>query len=516
DLPRRQRPRRPGPVHREGRRVHEACRRRRLRPARPRGPALPRPGARRENLRRQEAKGADDAAGGDQRDPRPSRQGGQDRRAPQGRRPVRLRPGRRGGAGPPGSRPPVRGSPRGDERDSGPRLRRHPRDAPPRLDVRGVRHRPRGPGKGHGGRGLEGHRGRRRDARPVHGHRPPPRDLQTSRLRRTPPRDPRGLRPMGYPPRAADRHRHPGDHRRQDRRGETKGPRHHRDRGRRSPPRGRPRLVREAPALREENRRYARPGAGRRAEPRARSLGRRGPGVPDDTDNAPHGLRPARRCDRRPRLLRLDRLYERERRGGVRGAPGPPWARPARHTARGEARRHRPRDRRCPARHWPPGRRGTGGVPGRGAAGSPAPWLPGRGEGPDPAREGRAGDPAGEAAGGRVGGRSAAGLRDGALGGGEGRGAGGAPRRRRGLRDLYGLLDGRELRRGVRRRGGEPPVAHEGGVHRPDHGGDRPRARHPGRRGGHGVHYPRARGRGRRPLRRTAPGGCGAREKGWL
>ena len=80
------------------------------------------------------------------------------RRAAQGRRPVRLRPRRRGGRGAARGRGRVRGRARGDRRRRGARLRRDP-GHPPRRRLRGrLRHRPRGPREAGDGARLGGAR----------------------------------------------------------------------------------------------------------------------------------------------------------------------------------------------------------------------------------------------------------------------------------------------------------------------------------------------------------------------
>ena len=77
-------------------------------------------------------------------------------RAAQGRRPVRVRPRRRGGRGAARGRDPVRGRARGHRRRRGVRLRGHPGHPPRRGQRGGVRHRPRGPGQGGVGARLGG------------------------------------------------------------------------------------------------------------------------------------------------------------------------------------------------------------------------------------------------------------------------------------------------------------------------------------------------------------------------
>ena len=66
-------------------------------------------------------------------------------RAAQGRRPVRVRPRRRGGAGPAGGRRAVRGRPRHHVGRRRPRLRRRARHPPGPVHLVHRRHRPRGP-----------------------------------------------------------------------------------------------------------------------------------------------------------------------------------------------------------------------------------------------------------------------------------------------------------------------------------------------------------------------------------
>ena len=85
------------------------------------------------------------------------------RRAAQGRRPVRVRPRRRGGARAARGRHPVRGRPRRHRRRRRARLRRHPGHAPRARQRRRVRHRPRGSGQARVGARL----GRARRASPA-------------------------------------------------------------------------------------------------------------------------------------------------------------------------------------------------------------------------------------------------------------------------------------------------------------------------------------------------------------
>ena len=117
-VPRRRGPGRPGPAHGAGAR---ADRRRRRDPLRPADPARrPRRRRRRARLRRQAGRRAADAAGGDRPAAGPVRDRRADRRAAQGRRPVRVRARRRGGARAARGGHPVRGraraSPRGSPR----------------------------------------------------------------------------------------------------------------------------------------------------------------------------------------------------------------------------------------------------------------------------------------------------------------------------------------------------------------------------------------------------------------
>ena len=84
---------------------------------------------------------------------------GRERRAPEGRRPVRLRARRRGGARLPRGRDPVRGRARDHGRDRRARLRRHPGHAARARERRRVRHRPRGSGEAGDADRLAGARG---------------------------------------------------------------------------------------------------------------------------------------------------------------------------------------------------------------------------------------------------------------------------------------------------------------------------------------------------------------------
>src|SRR2546428_682603 len=125
----RRRPRAPAPR-----------RRRRLRP--PGGSASPRrgatgaPGLRGQGERRSRA-----APRADQRPPREARAARPARRAAQGRRPLRLRPGRRGGSRAGARADPVRGRAGGDLRRRGARVRRDPADPPRRRLLVRRRHR---------------------------------------------------------------------------------------------------------------------------------------------------------------------------------------------------------------------------------------------------------------------------------------------------------------------------------------------------------------------------------------
>ena len=97
------------------------------------------------------------------------------RRAAQGRRPVRVRPRRRGGGRAAGRRRRLRGRARHHLGHRRARLRRHPRHAAALVDPLHRRHRPRGPGAGDGTRRLGGRRPPRRHDRRAHGrgpHRP--------------------------------------------------------------------------------------------------------------------------------------------------------------------------------------------------------------------------------------------------------------------------------------------------------------------------------------------------------
>ena len=90
-----------------------------------------RAGARRRgHRRRQDARPPPGAAARDRPDPRRAGAAGPRRRPAQGRRPVRVRPRRRGGARLPGGRRARRGDPRGEQRVRRAGRRRHPADAP--------------------------------------------------------------------------------------------------------------------------------------------------------------------------------------------------------------------------------------------------------------------------------------------------------------------------------------------------------------------------------------------------
>ena len=111
----------------------------RVRPSRASLDPLPRPPGGRADLRRQGVQSAHHEAGRHQPPARGQGAGGQDRRAPQGRRPVRLRARRRGGGGAGRGRHPLRGRPRHHLRDRGPGVRRAFRsrigESPPRLGI---------------------------------------------------------------------------------------------------------------------------------------------------------------------------------------------------------------------------------------------------------------------------------------------------------------------------------------------------------------------------------------------
>ena len=131
-------------------------------------------------LRRQGARRRRGHAGGDQRAARGARPRRQARGAAQGRRPVRVRPRRRGGRGARGGRRAVRGRAGRDRRGGRARLRRHP-GHPPRRRLRGrVRDRPRGSGQARDRARLGRARPLPRHARALHGHQEPAADRRAA------------------------------------------------------------------------------------------------------------------------------------------------------------------------------------------------------------------------------------------------------------------------------------------------------------------------------------------------
>ena len=164
---------RPRPAHRAGPRRAAARRRRRLRPPVAGVPARPGAGPSRAHRRGQGARPRPPGPGGHQRPARRAGPHGRRGRAPQGRRPVRLRPRGRGGGRPGRRRRAVRGGAGHHVRHRGARLRRHPRHAAALVDERHHRHRPRGAGRRRGRDGRLGRRGPgRRHHRRAHGRGP--------------------------------------------------------------------------------------------------------------------------------------------------------------------------------------------------------------------------------------------------------------------------------------------------------------------------------------------------------
>ena len=105
---------------------------------------------------------------------------GPQRRPAQGRRPVRLRPRRRGGRDAGRGRGRVRGRPRGHRRGRRAGLRRDP-GHPPRRRLGGrLRHRPRGPREGRDGARLGGAGALPGHARPLHGGQEPAADRRAA------------------------------------------------------------------------------------------------------------------------------------------------------------------------------------------------------------------------------------------------------------------------------------------------------------------------------------------------
>ena len=107
-------------------------------------------------------------------------QGGQDRRAAQGRRPVRLRPRRRGGRGAGRGGGAVRGRARRHRGRGRAGLRRDSRDAPGRRLRGRLRHGPRGPRQARARDRLGGARPLPRNARLLHGREEPAADRRAS------------------------------------------------------------------------------------------------------------------------------------------------------------------------------------------------------------------------------------------------------------------------------------------------------------------------------------------------
>ena len=182
-VPGRGRAGRPAAADPAGGRGAPAGRRGRVRPAGPGGPARPGPPGGRAGRRRQGQGPGRPLPGGDQPGagrpgtPRP------DRGPAQGRRPVRVRPRRRGGPRPGRGRGAVRGRPRGQRGRGRPRLRRHPGDPPGPGGQ--LRRDQRHPGRRRPGRPGP-HRGRRRHPGPADGGRTPGRGLRPADRRRPP------------------------------------------------------------------------------------------------------------------------------------------------------------------------------------------------------------------------------------------------------------------------------------------------------------------------------------------
>ena len=292
---------------------------------------------------------------------------GQARGAAEGRRPVRVRPRRRGGRGAGRGGRAVRGRARRDRRRGGPRLRGHPGD-PPRRGLRGrVRHRPRGPGEGRDARST----GTRSPASPARscfymGVRRLPRIAERLVAAGRDPAEPAAVVERGHAPGPAHGHRA---------RSPSIAARGRRPRACAPPaitvvgPGGRAarhaRLARAAAAARRGGGGHARARAGERAgraAARARRRGGRGAGDPDRA--APgRGRRARRRCAasattrssasraRTACALLFDAL--RGGRAATRArSPAPPWPRsaPAR---RASSPRRGIRADVVPERSWP-------------------------------------------------------------------------------------------------------------------------------------------------------------------
>ena len=368
-LPRRRRPGRSRAADRARARAHRA---RRRRPARPADPAR---GARRRAAGRGAASTSARSAAGS-RCPQDETErllveharAGQRRRAPEGRRPVRLRPRRRGGAAccarPASPFEVVPGVTAGRRRA---RLRRHPGHAPRRVERGRVRHRPRGPGQA-GDRRSTGRRSRafpgtlvfymgvraaaadRRAARSPAGG-PPTSRRRSSSAARSPTsargRDARRRCRSARPRRASARRRSPSSGR--SRRCATSSRWFER-----RPLRGRSVVVTRARAAGQR---------ARRAAARARRDGRRGAGDPHRAARRraarPRAVRPGlrdlaqrrrARCSRRPGATRARSPARRSRRSGrarrarCARAASAPTSCPTARSPRGSSRRCAARD----------------------------------------------------------------------------------------------------------------------------------------------------------------------------
>ena len=132
---------------------------------------------------------------------------GRTRRPAEGRRPVRLRTGRRGDPGPPGCRRVVRGGAGHHVRHRGARLRRRARHPPGSVDLLHGGDRPQ-PSCRRSGNQLGSAGGGRGDHRRPHGGGPPGRHRGPAAGRRPGARDRRSRGSLGHPARAAV-HPHP-------------------------------------------------------------------------------------------------------------------------------------------------------------------------------------------------------------------------------------------------------------------------------------------------------------------
>ena len=155
-----------------------------LRPPDPGRGARGRAGGRRAALRRQGTRRVVGAPGPDPRGAGRAGPRGLIRRAPQGRRPVRVRARGRGGRGAQRRGHPVRGRARRHRRRGRARLRGNPGHPPRRRVGRRLRHRARGPGQGRDRARLGGAGALPGDARPLHGSQEPARDRAAARGRR--------------------------------------------------------------------------------------------------------------------------------------------------------------------------------------------------------------------------------------------------------------------------------------------------------------------------------------------